>query len=143
MAERVEVRLNRVDIRNLSVRWAGRRVETVLKEIEQLSRLEARGPYSTGHLASTIHRVMWVQGSTVRGEVRAGAWYAHLVHDGAKAHIIRPRVQGRKLRFYWRKVGHTVTLDYVSHPGFQGKHFLSNPARIVGRRHRFIVITVD
>jgi hypothetical protein len=143
MADRVEVRLNKLDIRNFSVRAASKRVDSVLKEIEVLAKLEARGPYSTGRTANSINRRLWVTGSTVRGEVRAGTWYAHIAHGGAAPHIITPRGHGYPLRFFWRKVGHEVKFMYVSHPGYPGKHFLSGPARIVGRRHRFTTIIYE
>jgi hypothetical protein len=146
MAERVEVRLNRLDIRNLTVRFASRRVETVLKEIEALSKLESRGPYSTGRTAASIHRVMWVQGSTVRGEVRAGSPHAKWAEEGVRPHPIHPIAPDGTMVFYWRKVGRVVHFKRPHirmHPGYAGKHFLSGPARTVGRRHRFIVITYD
>jgi hypothetical protein len=144
MADRVEVRLNRLDIRNLSVRYASRRVDTVLKEIEALAKVESRGPYSTGRTAASIHRVMWTQGSTVRGEVRAGTDYAAIAEGGARPHPIHPIRPDGTMVFYWRKVGRVVHFKRPHirmHPGYAGKHFLSGPAQTVGRRHRFIVIT--
>lgn len=146
MADRVEVRLNPLDIRNFSVRAASKKVDAVLKEIEVLAKLEARGPYSTGATARSINRVLWTAGSTVKGEVRAGTWYAHIAHGGATPHPIPPRAIDGTLVFYWRKVGHVVHFKrphIKMHPGYRGKHFLSGPARIVGRRHRFTVIMYE
>lgn len=141
MAGNVDIRLSRFDLRALSTRYATRLVEKVTKEVELLAKLEARGPYATGATAASIHSSVYMIGSTVHGDVRASTPHAHLAHDGARPHIIRPRNPGGKLRFYWRKVGHTVTFDRVSHPGMRGKQFLSGPMERVGRRNRFIVVT--
>jgi hypothetical protein len=143
MADSFEVRLNSFDIRRLSVRFATKKVEQVTKDIAILARLESRGPYSTGRTAASIHSVVWVTGSTVRGTVRAGTPYAHIAHSGASPHIITPRGTGYPLQFYWRKVGRVVRFPYVHHPGQPGKHFLTGPAERVGRRNRFIVVTYE
>lgn len=36
---------------------------------------------------------------------------------GARPHVIRPRRPGGRLVFYWPKVGRTVSLPFVNHPG--------------------------
>jgi|SRR5688572_5152513 len=143
MPGNVSVRLNRLDLRNLSIRHATRLVTKVTREVEVLAKLESRGPYSTGRTARSISSRIYVDGRQVKGEVSAGTWYSHIAHDGAKPHIIRPRNPGGKLRFYWRKVGAVVTFDYVNHPGMRGKKFLSGPMERVGRRNRFLVLTFD
>lgn len=144
MAERVEVRLNKFDIRRFSVRATTKVVEKVTKEIVALAKIEARGPYSTGHLASTIGQRVWVVGSTVRAEITVGAWYATIAHNGARPHPIHPIDPNGYMRFFWRKVGHVVYFKRPHirrHPGYAGKHYLSGPAERVGRRNRFIVVT--
>jgi hypothetical protein len=146
MADRVEVRLNKFDIRRLSVRHTQRVVDEVVHEIETMAKVEALGPYATGATAASIHGRTWAQGSTVRAEVTAGTWYSRIAHGGAKPHPIPPRAIDGTLVFFWRKVGHVVRFKrphIKMHPGYAGKHFLSGPARTVGRRHRFIVITYE
>ena len=141
MAGNVDVRLNRFDLRRLSIRHATRTIEKVVNEVYVLAKLEARGPYSTGATAVSITKSIHVEGSTVNGTVRANTPWADMAHDGTRPHIIRPRGPGYPLRFYWRKVGHTVTPMYVRHPGMKGKRFLAGPMERVGRRNRFIVVT--
>lgn len=143
MSRYIDVRLNTFDIRRLSVRAATRTVEKVVRETEALAKLAARGPYSTGRLAASIHSSVSVHGRTVVGEVRSSDRRADMIHDGTVPHVIRPRRPGGMLRFYWRKVGHTVTLPKVNHPGMEGKRFLAEPMERVGRRNRFIVITYN
>jgi len=143
VAHNVDIRLSRLNIRNLSIRAATRLVEKVTTEVQLLAKLESRGPYSTGRTAASITKTVYLVGSTVHGDVRAGTPYADMAHDGTRPHIIRPRRAGGVLTFYWRKVGHVVNLPYVSHPGMQGKKFLSGPMERVGRRNRFVVFTFD
>jgi hypothetical protein len=139
----VRIRLNSLNIRRISVGSATRLVTKVTREVEVLARIAARGPYSTGATASSITSRVYVVGRTVHSEVRAHTWYADMVHGGTRPHVIRPRRAGGKLVFYWRKVGHVVRFDYVSHPGMRPKRFLADPMERVGRRHRFVVFTYD
>lgn len=141
MSRYVHVELHKLNINRISIRRATRVIDEVTKEALALAQLASRGPYSTGRTAASMVREIHVRGRTVHGEVRARTPHAEMAHDGTRPHVIRPRNPGGKLRFFWRKVGHTVTFDYVNHPGMKGKHFLSGPMEIVGRRHRFVVIT--
>jgi hypothetical protein len=143
MAQNVTIRLNRLDLRNLAIRSATKLIEKVTTQVVVEAKLDSRGPYSTGRTAASITKRVYVEGNRVYGDVRAGTRYAHIAHNGARPHIIRARRPGGNLRFYWRKVGHVVTFPYVSHPGMQGKHFLSGPMERVGRRNRFIVLTFN
>lgn len=106
--------------------------------------LTAHGPYSRGGpdgLSASLRREIDV----LRGgkEVRARIWstkrYARIVHDGAAPHTIRPRVRGRRLRFYWRRVGRVVAFRSVHHPGQQGQFFLTKPLVTEAARRRFRV----
>lgn len=49
--------------------------------------------------------------------VIASAKHGRYVREGTKPHIIRPRVAGGVLVFYWAKVGATVFFAKVNHPG--------------------------
>jgi hypothetical protein len=143
MAQHVRIELHRLNIRRVAISSATKLIEKVTTEVQLLAKLDSRGPYSTGRTAASITKTVYVAGSTVHGDVRAHTPYAHIAHDGARPHIIRPRRAGGKLSFYWRKVGHVVNFPYVSHPGMQGKHFLSGPMERVGRRNRFVVFTFN
>jgi len=143
MPQNVHIRLNRIDLRNLSIRRATALIEKVTNQVWIEAKLDSRGPYSTGRTAASITKRVYVVNDRVHGDVRANTPYSHIAHDGAQPHIIRPRRPGGTLTFYWRKVGHVVNFPYVSHPGMRGKHFLSGPMERVGRRNRFIVFTFD
>lgn len=141
MSRYIDVRLHKLNISRLSKRRARRLVDEATREVLALAQLESRGKYSTGRTAASMTRDIFEAGSTVHGEVRARTSYADIAEGGARPHIIRPRNPRGKLRFFWRKVGHTVTFDLVHHPGMKGKRFLAGPMERVGRRHRFIVFT--
>lgn len=55
--------------------------------------------------------------------------YALPIHEGAKAHKIRPRRAGGRLRFYWEAVGQVVTFQSVNHPGVGATPFLTSSMR--------------
>ena len=139
MSKYVAIQIDHIRLGNLRFREAFKIVHAATTEALAIAKVEAMGPYSTGYLALTLERKVALHGDTVIGEVGSDAYYARVAHDGARPHIIRPRRPGGKLRFYWRKVGHTVTFDYVNHPGMEGKRYLSRAVEIAGRRHRFLV----
>lgn len=67
--------------------------------------------------------------NSVRGFVSTRVKYAMPIHEGARAHVIRPRWSGAKwgrLRFYWDAVGHNVTFRSVNHPGVGSTPFLTS-----------------
>ena len=79
-------------------------------------------PRRSGALVQSI-RTSWFHGVAL---VKAGnrkkrqAWYASIVHTGARPHRIRPRTGGSWLYFGGRYVRE------VQHPGFAGNPFLEN-----------------
>lgn len=113
------------------------------------------GPYTTGHLASTIHKEgPHVTGRLVTGSVVATAPYAQIAHDGSPIHEIYPKGEphvyrfgsrkAKQLKFLWH--GRTVYTPHVpmspgkiglSHPGYKGKKFLSIPLRAMARLYGF------
>ena len=84
-------------------------------------------PKRTGKLAKSIRTsrassklaVMIKAGKRAKG---GEAWYASIVHSGAKAHTILPKRKGGLLFFNGR------FLRAIHHPGFTGVPFLENAA---------------
>lgn len=149
-----------------SIREARRRVNEVLNgTVFGAKALTApgTGPYTTGHLASTIEKEgPHVAGRLVTGAVVAKASYAEIAHDGAGVHNIFPvdaphlwRFGSRRkpqLKFYWRRAGRTVYAPHipmspnyigVSHPGYEGKKYLSTPLRQMARLYGFRYMTTE
>lgn len=81
-------------------------------------------PKRTGRLAKSIK---WTRGFSPRGiTFTSGSSlpYAGFMEKGTRPHIIRPKKPGGVLRFYWPKVGATVTLRSVHHPGTPAYSYL-------------------
>jgi hypothetical protein len=147
-----------------SAEVAKRLVRQVLYETEFGAKALARGgPYSTGNLADSIHSDgPHLTGTSVTGTVGSTLSYARSVHDGAKVHWIFPKAskgvvrfgsrRRPQLRFFWRRAGKVVFLPHIpgspgkigrSHPGVQGKHYLTEPLRNAARRHGFRFVRTD
>jgi len=123
-----------------ATRFARKKVEAALRDVEINAKIRAsHGPYATGYLASTITKHVYTTPLGVRGRVGSDLSYAGVAERGARAHIIRPRV-AKALHFYWRRVGHTVTLAKVNHPGMEGKGYLRESLIQAGRRHNLRVV---
>ena len=137
-------------------------MEKVLQEMRAAAvAIASRGPYTTGHLASSIElQGPKIYGTEVRGAIGSRLSYALLAHDGAKIHEIFPKnaphvyrfgsMKRPQLKFYWRKAGRVVFFPHIpgaptriglSHPGMAGKKYLEIPLVLVGRRHGFKVTT--
>lgn len=117
-------------------------IRQVLREVRYQARLHVSfGPYTTGNLARSIE----VDGphigfSGASGSVGSRLSHAAVAEVGARPHVIRP-VNGRFLKFYWRKVGRVVHLEKVNHPGYRGKGYLEKAAESVAARHRMLWVT--
>ena len=90
----------------------------------------------------TAHVVTYRVGSRLR--------YADPAHQGASAHLIRPRKK-KFLSFKWNKAAQygipvtrrgKVQLKSVSHPGMKGVSYLTTPLVIVGHKYGFRVTFV-
>jgi hypothetical protein len=89
-------------------------------------------PRKTGMMAISIaHRA---EGPTAQ-RVSANTTYAIFVHEGTKAHTIRPKGPGYPLRFFWPKVGRNVAFMKVRHPGTKAQPFLTDSLSRVMRRY--------
>lgn len=133
--------LHFTEIAQTSTRMASVDVRRVLVAINVLARTNAlKGAYATGRLASSVNvDVPRVFGETVAGSVGSALRYAATHDQGSKRHKIKAK-PGRKLSFYWRKVGRFVSLNQVNHPGTRPYHWLSSPAEDVGRRNNYLVV---
>lgn len=73
------------------------------------------------------------------GVVGNTAAYADAVHNGTKARLIHVRTK-KVMKFRWKRMGGTYHyFKVVRHPATKGSYFLTEPLRIVGARHGFIV----
>ncbi|AHB31703.1 tail assembly chaperone [Mycobacterium phage Bernardo] len=91
-------------------------------------------PVKTGNLGRSIREDPIVVAGPLRLDsgVTAHADYARYVHDGTRAHVIRPRRPGGVLRF--TVGGRVVYARRVNHPGTRARPFLRNAAeRVVAR----------
>jgi len=122
---------------------AMRFIRKVLREMRFIARLaSSHGPYTTGRLAQSIQAKgpFLEPGFRVRGQVGSELFYARIVEDGARPHLIFPIPPRTYMKFYWRKVGRVVYLDKVRHPGQRGKGYLAEAARTIGRRYNLRVV---
>lgn len=89
----------------------------------------------TGNLGRTIGEgaITFTGPRTVHGSVHANADYAVYVHEGTRAHVIRP-VKAQALRF--QIGGRTVFAKLVRHPGMKARPFLRNAAERIAARER-------
>ena len=114
--------------------WAGSPVGTyMVKKTEQVrghARTAAPGPhkppknttgiaYGTGELARRIvvtrHHA---PSGDLEGHVVSLPEHSLLVQQGTKGpYVIKPRKPGGLLKFFWHKVGKTVYMRRVTHPG--------------------------
>lgn len=136
MATRIEI--NWPAVHRTTLGTAYKVVRRVCFEVQNEAKVRTLiGPYTTGFLSASIRTQVSIRkgGKVVVGRVGSPLWYAASVHDGAKAHAIRPMLPGYPLKFYWRKVGRTVRFMSVSHPGQSGQFFLSGPLVSAAARH--------
>ena len=121
---------------------AMRFIRKVVREMRFIARLAvSHGPYTTGRLAQSIQsKGPFLDGLIIRAQVGSDLFYARIVNDGARPHLIFPIPPHTYMKFYWRKVGRVVYLDKVRHPGQRGKGYLEEAARTIGRRYGLRVI---
>lgn len=145
MAAGYTVRLHQFQIRVQSIEAGRRLITKVTDEVyDGAKAILAFGPYTTGHLTLGLRRQINYGPYIVTGTVGISGRhypYAASVEGGAVRHTIRPRSPGGYLHFYWRKIGKTVTLRSVNHPGQVGKAYLRIPLLVVGPKYNMIVYT--
>ena len=93
---------------------------------QTLNLAKARAPRDTGRLANSLGMRVREAPNSVRGFVSTRVKYAMPIHEGARAHVIRPRRSGGRLRFFWEAAGREVSFRYVNHPGVGSTPFLTS-----------------
>lgn len=131
-----------------------------------LNRAEVLSPVDTGNMRAGHSMTMRVTRTTVTGRVEVAADYAEFVHDGTKAHDIRPR-SAKALAFNWTKHGGVRTIvprsglgkgptglrktkrgvilyiskGFVRHPGTKARPWLARALHEVAPPAGFMVTT--
>lgn len=128
------VRIHRLEAHVHSREAARKLIKRVTYQIQFRARVTVlTGPYTTGKLAASITSDIVTTPNGVRGRVGSRLIYAASVQSGARRHKIYPHNPPYHLKFFWRKVGHTVWLKSVNHPGQKGKHYLTAPLAEIAR----------
>lgn len=154
------VRLSKFAMRRVAQDRAADLIDRALTEVlYEAYAIASAGPYATGRLAQSLKKRGPVKTRFgVEGSVGTDLSYANAVHDGAAIHYIFPKAapgvfrfgdrRRPQLKFFWRRIGKVVYLPHIpgsparfgrSHPGQRGKHFLTIPLEIVGRRYNLRV----
>jgi hypothetical protein len=103
-----------------------------------------------GALRASIETKVTVTHSLVSARVGSRKRHAHVAHQGAKAHVIRPRTK-KFLSFKWNKAAQygipltkrgKVQFTKVSHPGMDGVKYLTTPLLVAGKAAGFRVTVV-
>lgn len=106
------------DVRAALIRWGATVHDQALAEMPD--RIRPYAPIQTGELRRSIRRDRSRDihtGERMRGRIVAPVIQARTTDQGAPPHVIVPRRAGGLLVFYWPKVGRTVYLRRVNHPG--------------------------
>lgn len=135
------VKINRTRSRAYARDWAAERVDPLCRKIELTAK--AMVPVKSGLLRLSITTTKSSMPTRITRRVGSRRGYALLVHRGAKPHRIMPRGKGGRLVFFWRKVGRTVSLPSVNHPGFQGTRYLTTPLVAYATEAGFRVVLRD
>lgn len=118
---------------------ARRILRETLDDMERHAKqIAGTGPYVTGRLANSIHSRVEDTPTGATGTLGSRLRYAASTNTGAKRHIILPH-GNYPLHFYWRKVGRTVNLAIVRHPGQRGKLWLFRTFFEIPPRHGFTI----
>lgn len=130
-------------------------LEHAQKQVGKLTRLVlasarvrvSETAFDTGRLLQSLRSEVRVYSLSVVGKVGSNLNYARVVHDGAKPHIIAPRLR-TGLKFYWPagvgnpplRTGRVVCFKgRVHHPGMKGRRYLIVPLLAEGTLMRFRV----
>jgi len=96
--------------------WPNKVMDFIAVKIEKT--LKERVPVKTGRMKGSIQ----VEAYPDKRVVSVNVPYAMIVDQGSAPHIIKPR---RKKALAFEKEGSLVVKSKVKHPGFKGRHFIS------------------
>jgi len=137
----VRVSLDRRAVRTVPMGFAIGRGRVVARQVRDGARGMVR--VKSGAVKGSIGMEERHTATVARFIIRADHERAMLEHQGARPHVIRPRRRGGLLHFYWERMGATVTLVKVNHPGTKGSKFLTTPLIKYGMRAGYrVTITV-
>ena len=104
---------------------------------EVRNRAVLKSPVDTGHMRNSHREVVEVTRGSILAYVVVDADYAEYVHEGTRAHTIRPKKHGGVLVF--QAGGETVFTTIVHHPGTKAQPWLLEAMQEVGRLRGFRV----
>jgi hypothetical protein len=137
MATHYTLTLDRGDINRLALTEAQREVTDVTRRV--LNRANVLTPVKTGNLRAHNQSRVRVEGLIAVGEVFNETTYALAVHDGTKAHTIRP-VRKKALRFVVG--GDVVFAKSANIPARRGRPWLLRALTEVALPQGYRLVTV-
>lgn len=125
--------LNGPELDKQTITIGRRRMASLQRRVANQARQDV--PVRTGNLGRQVKEgdIRVAGPRTVSGSVRDDAKYAVFVHDGTRAHVIRPR-HAKALRFMVG--GRVVFAKMVRHPGTKARPFLRNAGMRVAAQER-------
>jgi hypothetical protein len=139
VAGRAEIRLD-LDLRSINgigLDLAQRQVADMTRAT--FNRSNVLTPVDTGRLRAGNNMRLWTAGLVAYGEVFNHVEYAPPVHNGARPHIIRPRLR-KALKF--RVNGQTVFATEVHHPGNKPRPWILKAMVETAPRYGFTIISL-
>jgi hypothetical protein len=121
---RVSVRIDRPALDKF-VSWNGEfgeGIERLAKDSVRFAKVYA--PKRTGHLAASISYTKFSSTKGLSFTTGSKARHALWMEQGTLPHVIEPRKRDGMLVFHWPKVGRTVFLRHVLHPGTKPYRYL-------------------
>jgi len=133
---RIRTRISQAALRRVGAQATGRQVTATTRKV--FNRARVLSPWDTGNMRGEHTMTVTAQPAANRvvGRVSVRTDYAMAVHEGTRAHVIRPN-RRKALRFRYR--GRTVIVRQVRHPGTQGRPWLATALREVALRDGFAV----
>lgn len=137
----IKIEIKGLDKLKRAFREAPREVaDQIQKAINQsVVLVQANARKEAPHKTGTLQRGIKFKVSPFKGRVESTTDYGIYVHEGTKAHIIRPV---RKKALFWKGASHPVKM--VHHPGTKANPFMTKGAsRSEGQVQRVFQIAVN
>lgn len=100
----------------------GRSLARLASMTVRFAKLDA--PKKTGHLMGSIKYKKLSGPGGITFEAGSNARHALWMEKGTRPHLITPKKPGGMLVFFWPKMGKTVHLKSVNHPGTKAYRFM-------------------